>query len=1119
VGASLADEDLMLFWAAALAVYVLAAAFGAFMLIFVFPGPKVDEVGNTAFQEEDFGADAAEPGDEFLRFGWASLRFKDPRLELKWQREEGPGQIAHQSLMLAVVTCFFLLYHTFRLYNSGSCRPIEPWLEAIHFGVLFLVLLGTLTSWMRPTPFLYWSIFVFYSFYILSLNLPPWTWSCYDLRQQCGAVLGFWTWDDFRGRMSASDISHLEGVKSKIESYWYVEQAVETADCSLHGRTSMQFLVTWLLLLPYLVSGLEIMNLGWIWIGVYLSWSQLWYLYTEEDVFDNYDVMVRTVILVMSLVLSINIKYWLEKNNRKRFLSHQAHRQSSQKMFAILGYMMPEHVIGPMFRRMLRDPTEPIADHINRVSILFILISNFEEFTSELIPRELLGFLNQQFSRIDEILATDRVTKIETVGEEYVACVGIEQGQGYAAYQDGLIRLLHAAGEILKGQRNWTMDNGKVKEVQYKMGVHSGPIVAGVIGTKLPRYRLFGDTINTAARMMQKGEVGHLQFGKETFEDLPAKLQAQVNDGVGELHGGQVKLRGEVEMKGKGAVLAYTFKPNGTDAASPGEGSKSRVTITRRGTLCGALVAPGAAPPANEVDDGAGTSMISNRESPQKQEQCTKWLEEALDVVEVETENDLKPELAAEWGRDRHIKFCQMMRQRFAGEAVLIILLTSVELTFLVVMDFWRYEHPILASHDRWAVFLHCRLIMVACSIFWCYLSEASRFIDHHSRAVPWMMLMTYCVYLSLMFMSYNAFSFSGSDGYRRRANYYQNFKAPKDHIITLVFVIVFFATIRRHNFQFNHALIFVPLALFLANVVDIAKEVYPSLAAWESMYSLPGKSLVVAQALLSLAIAYEEDKQGRIAWKMERRVKITQERTQHILRTLMPPLVVDELRTLPLNAPPPSHKYRHATIAQSDLCGFTKLAATRPPKEVVTFMGDLFGAFDVLTDKHGVYKVETIGDAYIAGMAEGPLTKTNLPVNVVLFSLDMVRAVDDWARNMGVTVACRVGVHYGECIGGIVGFDMQRYHLFGDLLSVLEVLESTGIEGRTQVSKACKEECERQLREEADGIQESRQEEVTFTKRPDATLLTSKGEAHSYDEVGGETYLVESNLPLRPKV
>merc|ERR1712151_1488090 len=103
-------------------------------------------------------------------------------------------------------------------------------------------------------------------------------------------------------------------------------------------------------------------------------------------------------------------------------------------------------------------------------------------------------------------------------------------------------------------------------------------------------------------------------------------------------------------------------------------------------------------------------------------------------------------------------------------------------------------------------------------------------------------------------------------------------------------------------------------------------------------------------------------------------------------------------------------------------------------------------------------------------------------------------------------TVSCRVGVHRGECIGGIVGTEMQRYHLLGDLLSVVEVLESTAPEGRVQVSQALKDAVEEEKREEG-----MTYKAVTFERRTEAKLQTSKGDMHTYSEVGGRTYVVRA--------
>merc|ERR1712086_1061166 len=97
--------------------------------------------------------------------------------------------------------------------------------------------------------------------------------------------------------------------------------------------------------------------------------------------------------------------------------------------------------------------------------------------------------------------------------------------------------------------------------------------------------------------------------------------------------------------------------------------------------------------------------------------------------------------------------------------------------------------------------------------------------------------------------------------------------------------------------------------------------------------------------------------------------------------------------------------------------------------------------------------------------MADFPLTLQNKPANVICFGVDMVAATQRWAATRGWQVNCRVGVHTGECIGGIIGTGMQRYHLFGQLMTGLEVLESTAPEGKVQVSSACKEAAEIQMR------------------------------------------------------
>jgi class 3 adenylate cyclase len=256
--------------------------------------------------------------------------------------------------------------------------------------------------------------------------------------------------------------------------------------------------------------------------------------------------------------------------------------------------------------------------------------------------------------------------------------------------------------------------------------------------------------------------------------------------------------------------------------------------------------------------------------------------------------------------------------------------------------------------------------------------------------------------------------------------------------------------------------------------------------------------------------LAHSEEQSLRARFKTNHATKETKDRVETILKTMMPPDVLVEVQGSP-GGSLPHHQYEMATIAQSDLCGFTKIASQLEPVQVVQFIGELFGKFDELTDKYGIYKVETVGDAYIGGQAEYPLTKINSPTSVIQFGIDMIKEVLDWSKrlpaHLGVDVVrCRVGVHHGSCIGGVVDKEMQRYHIFGELMKVIEVLESTAPQGELQISAACHEALLRERKENG----QVENPELKFQERESDNLVAAKGQVHTYAETGGRTFLLQ---------
>lgn len=102
------------------------------------------------------------------------------------------------------------------------------------------------------------------------------------------------------------------------------------------------------------------------------------------------------------------------------------------------------------------------------------------------------------------------------MAEEYVCAVGVRPDEQYGS-REALSNLISFALAVLE------LVQSSLEGSTFKMGLHTGPVVAGVVGHKLPRYRLFGDTVNMAAQMMQKGVPGELQFGEATRQLLPGR--------------------------------------------------------------------------------------------------------------------------------------------------------------------------------------------------------------------------------------------------------------------------------------------------------------------------------------------------------------------------------------------------------------------------------------------------------------------------------------------------------------------------------------------------------------------------------------------------------------------
>ncbi|EGD74225.1 NO-insensitive guanylyl cyclase III [Salpingoeca rosetta] len=178
--------------------------------------------------------------------------------------------------------------------------------------------------------------------------------------------------------------------------------------------------------------------------------------------------------------------------------------------------------------------------------------------------------------------------------------------------------------------------------------------------------------------------------------------------------------------------------------------------------------------------------------------------------------------------------------------------------------------------------------------------------------------------------------------------------------------------------------------------------------------------------------------------------VQQKKEQIDALLHSILPPVVASSLARGEI---PPAEHYKHVTVLFCDIAGFTNISSEVPATEIMKMLHHLFVKFDDLADKHGCYKVETIGDAYMVA-AGCPEECEDHAVRIARLAIDMVRTAETVKSPLdGEPIRIRVGLHSGPLMAGVVGRARPRYCLFGDTVNVASRMESNGLPGCIQAT------------------------------------------------------------------
>ena len=185
---------------------------------------------------------------------------------------------------------------------------------------------------------------------------------------------------------------------------------------------------------------------------------------------------------------------------------------------------------------------EAVAKDFDRVSIIFTDFKGFTESSEKVSAAELVGELNHCFKGFDAIMEKHGIEKIKTIGDAYMAAGGLP-----VATDDSIQNTVKAALEMQQFMtaRKVEQDARGLLSFQMRAGIHTGPVVAGIVGVKKFQYDIWGDTVNTASRMESNGEVDQVNISQDTYEHIKNNPDFTF------------RKRGKIQAKGKGEMEMY----------------------------------------------------------------------------------------------------------------------------------------------------------------------------------------------------------------------------------------------------------------------------------------------------------------------------------------------------------------------------------------------------------------------------------------------------------------------------------------------------------------------------------------------------------------------------------
>eukprot|EP00002_Diphylleia_rotans_P035887 TRINITY_DN786_c0_g1_i4.p1 TRINITY_DN786_c0_g1~~TRINITY_DN786_c0_g1_i4.p1 ORF type:complete len:1003 (+),score=225.94 TRINITY_DN786_c0_g1_i4:46-3054(+) len=738
--------------------------------------------------------------------------------------------------------------------------------------------------------------------------------------------------------------------------------------------------------------------------------------------FPNVGPMDYVENLVYLAIASIPVavsSYHMELVNRRQEISRAGILRHTEELSKekIISERLLLNILPHKIARRLMDKEEDISDGYAEATVLFADIVGWTDIASSMSPTEAVKLLGEIVGSFDRLTHTFRVEKIKTIGDGYLVASGLPES--LSAVQSAKTMALFAINmlRMIEG-----ISATKGVKLQLTVGIHTGPVVAGVIGKTRFLYDLWGDSVNLASRMQSHGEPGKIHVTSRFRDILCEYFEFEKNP--------------EMEVKGKGIMQTYNLVKRNEHAM-----------LENLSDIDGPM------------DIGVDTHAATDQQQPTTTTDDRKEGDE--EDKEAEQQDKQKPLWRRKTlGEDRKIRKAREAIQKRNKELDVLLdskIVLQHKLIFRFTDPALEKQFEALEESESAKYILQVTLLNILISFM--VGPAVLRFDDSLDVLITYYTWMGGCAIVQLVLVVIAKLH----PTYGFLMNIYSN--------VCQRFALIAIFTVYRSQLSLGVRFIYQIVQLFDILIFTTSRIPYRfSIMITEGTFVvLLAVSLLRGQmidheaqlfyaclVLMGLITALQVERHNRRDFLLscfadEEREKVMRQReeSERLLFNILPESVVEKNRSGDGKL---IDTYDNVTVLFADIVGFTVLSSKLDAKSVVGMLNSLFSQFDTVAENKSMEKIKTIGDAYmvVCGL---PYARHDHAKTAVEMGIEMVEIVKNLPAVEGIKVNVRIGIHSGAVVGGVIGVRKMVFDIWGENVNVASKMESNGTPGCVNVS------------------------------------------------------------------